>query len=547
MHALHYTSPSGAFLTHLGTPTIYAPRLAAKGSRFKTGTIKHPRVRHETSTSIYVSTPPELSPSLAHPRTNTGPTTMRSSIEPQESPTTSPPSSKNPLTNTPHQYSTFPSRLKTWLVILVAIAAWLSTLSSFIYFPALTSLAASLHVSISKIDLTVTTYLIVSAIAPAISGDLADVSGRRPVIVVCLIIYFSANVALALQRIFALAYGVVGDIASPAERGGTNSAPAFGPLIGTLLLAFRGWESIFWFLAGISATCLVLVIFTLPETARKVVGDGSVEPPRLYRLPFAWSCLQGQRGPGRGGVDVAEVRFKWPNPLACLYRLWDRDNFIAIYALSILYLALNSLQASLSALFMEIYGYNVLQAGLIYLPFGIGSSIFAFLTGKILNATFASTARAHNLQPSHSTSINLHTFPIAQARLKLIPYSLSITIISIIGYGWALHSRTHPAIPLSLQFIMGAGAQSCFTMLNTLIVDLNSDAPSTAQASCNIVRCAFAGVGTAVLHIMIEAVGVGWYFTILGLVCATPAPLLVVQWRCSVEWRRGKFGGDCEG
>ncbi|KAK2736746.1 hypothetical protein FQN55_001508 [Onygenales sp. PD_40] len=94
---------------------------------------------------------------------------------------------------------------------------------------------------------------------------------------------------------------------------------------------------------------------------------------------------------------------------------------------------------------------------------------------------------------------------------------------------------------------MGAGAQSCFTMLNTLIVDLNSDAPSTAQASCNIVRCAFAGVGTAVLHIMIEAVGVGWYFTILGLVCATPAPLLVVQWRCSVEWRRGKFGGDCEG
>ncbi|KAK2796537.1 hypothetical protein FQN51_009317 [Onygenales sp. PD_10] len=371
MHALHYTSPSGAFLTHLGTPTIYAPRLAAKGSRFKTGTIKHPRVRHETSTSIYVSTPPELSPSLAHPRTNTGPTTMRTSIEPQESPTTSPPSSKNPLTNTPHQYSTFPSRLKTWLVILVAIAAWLSTLSSFIYFPALTSLAASLHVSISKIDLTVTTYLVVSAITPAISGDLADVSGRRPVIVVCLIIYFSANVALALQRsyiallllrmlqsagisgIFALAYGVVGDIASPAERGGyvgllafgTNSAPAFGPLIGTLLLAFRGWESIFWFLAGISATCLVLVIFTLPETARKV----------------------------------------------------------------------------------------------------------------------------------------------------------------------------HPAIPLSLQFIMGAGAQSCFTMLNTLIVDLNSDAPSTAQASCNIVRCAFAGVGTAVLHIMIEAVGGSTLFSKLIL------------------------------
>jgi hypothetical protein len=62
-----------------------------------------------------------------------------------------------------------------------------------------------------------------------------------------------------------------------------------------------------------------------------------------------------------------------------------------------------------------------------------------------------------------------------------------------------------------------------------LLTDLNHDAPSRAQASYNLVRCAFAGMGTGVLQTMIDRVGVGCYFTILAGACATPLPFLVLQ------------------
>ncbi|PGH20831.1 hypothetical protein AJ80_03458 [Polytolypa hystricis UAMH7299] len=84
---------------------------------------------------------------------------------------------------------------------------------------------------------------------------------------------------------------------------------------------------------------------------------------------------------------------------------------------------------------------------------------------------------------------------------------------------------------------MGSAVQRRFTMLTALLVDLNNNAPSTVRASCNIIHCAFARLGTTVLHLMIGR-SYGLYFTILGVACATLAPFLVLQSHYSVKWRR---------
>jgi MFS family permease len=78
-----------------------------------------------------------------------------------------------------------------------------SPLSSFIYFPAITSISSSLHVSIELINLTIASYLIVSSIAPTLLGDIADMAGRRPVYLSILSIYVAVNVGLALQSSYA--------------------------------------------------------------------------------------------------------------------------------------------------------------------------------------------------------------------------------------------------------------------------------------------------------------------------------------------------------
>lgn len=73
---------------------------------------------------------------------------------------------------------------------------------SFIYYPAVSPLADSLHTSVALINLTITSYLIVSGVVPSIVGDLADRTGRRPLYIVTFAIYFAANIALALQDLY---------------------------------------------------------------------------------------------------------------------------------------------------------------------------------------------------------------------------------------------------------------------------------------------------------------------------------------------------------
>lgn len=99
-------------------------------------------------------------------------------------------------------YSVFSNSQKRCVVSLVAFAASFSTLSSFIYFPAITPLANSLHTTLGKINLSVTSYMIVSAVIPSIVGNAADTSGRRPLFLLTLATYFVANIGLAVQSSF---------------------------------------------------------------------------------------------------------------------------------------------------------------------------------------------------------------------------------------------------------------------------------------------------------------------------------------------------------
>jgi hypothetical protein len=57
-------------------------------------------------------------------------------------------------------FSVFTVNQKRWIVAAGSLAAFFSPLSSSIYFPALDTVAKSLGVTITKVNLTVTTYLV---------------------------------------------------------------------------------------------------------------------------------------------------------------------------------------------------------------------------------------------------------------------------------------------------------------------------------------------------------------------------------------------------
>jgi sugar phosphate permease len=97
-------------------------------------------------------------------------------------------------------YSHFTKRQKRLIVFIITFAATFSPLSSFIFFPAINALSASLYVSVEKVNLTITSYMIVAGIAPAIIGDMADMTGRRIVYLLTIGLYCVANVGLAVQN-----------------------------------------------------------------------------------------------------------------------------------------------------------------------------------------------------------------------------------------------------------------------------------------------------------------------------------------------------------
>ena len=105
-------------------------------------------------------------------------------------------------------YSVFTHSEKRVIVAIVAYVAWFSTLTSFIYYPAIRQLAQTFSVSVDKINLTVTSYMAVATVAPTLIGDAADVVGRRPLYGLALSLYIGINVAIVLADSYAALLGL---------------------------------------------------------------------------------------------------------------------------------------------------------------------------------------------------------------------------------------------------------------------------------------------------------------------------------------------------
>ena len=173
-----------------------------------------------------------------------------------------------------------------------------------------------------------------------------------------------------------------------------NFATAIGPVLGGALAQCPGWRWIFWVLAISSGICLLLISFFLPETSRFIVGNGSQKVSGLHRTLFSFfhpsKPLQSQNGVGSSESGPSEQQdeailksFRIPNPLASLKMLWAKDTALITLINGIYYMNVSCLQASISALFINLYGLSELKAGLIYLPFGIGSCIGAYCSGSL--------------------------------------------------------------------------------------------------------------------------------------------------------------------
>jgi len=460
-------------------------------------------------------------------------------------------------------YSAFSTPTKRSIIAIASLAGFVSPLSANIYFPALNAIASDLGVSVSLINLTLTTYMVFQAISPTIVGDFGDRAGRRPAFLLSFTIYIFANLGLALQDHYAallvlrmlqsagssgtlsLCFAMVADVAVSAERGkymsvvgtGINVGPALSPVLGGLLSQYLGWRSIFWFCLIYAGLWVLLYGLIIPETCRDIVGNGTI-PARGWNMT-AMDFVRSRRQPKDLVVsDSAPKReLRFPNPLNTLRVVLEKDLALLLFYNTMVYLVFILIAATLSTEFADIYHLTDLQVGLCYLPYGLGCCVAAVLQGYILDANYRRIARKIGFTIDYKRGDDLREFPIEEARIMPVYPLLSAGVAAVICYGWVLQAETNLAGPLVLLFVVGFSVTGSFSILNILIVDLFPEAPATAVAANNLVRCLFGAAGTAFIESMLRALGRGWTFTFWALVLVVFSPLMWILTKKGPQWR----------
>ncbi|CAK7198121.1 hypothetical protein SEUCBS139899_000779 [Sporothrix eucalyptigena] len=460
-------------------------------------------------------------------------------------------------------YSIFSKNMKRYIIGMVTLTSFISPMTANIYFPALEPIAEDLNVSVGLINLTLTTYMIFQAIAPTVFGDFGDMAGRRPAFIIALSIYMVVNIGLALQDRYAallilrmlqsagssgtlaLGYAVVADIAVSAERGkymgivgaGINIGPALSPVLGGILAQYLGWRSIFWFCCIVSACLLVPYVLSVPETARNVVGNGSI-PPRWFNMTLL-DYIHQRRHP----VPLSErpqppnTKIRFPNPLRALYVVFEKDLSLILAFAAIMYVVFIIVVATLSTIFSDIYHLDELQIGLCYLPYGVGCCTASILQGHILDWNYRRTARKIGFVIDYRRGDDLAKFPIERVRILPMAPMVALGVCTVIAYGWVLEYRLPLAVPLVLLFFIGLTIVGGFNVLSTLIMDLYPQAPATAVAAVNLVRCLLGAGVTAFIQAMLDRLGRGWTFTFWALLVMLASPSMLLVLRLGPAWR----------
>lgn len=178
------------------------------------------------------------------------------------------------------------------ILVLVTVLLMMQPLSTDLYLASLPSLATIFAVPPSTVQLTLSLFVIGFGGAQLIIGPLSDRFGRRPVLLVGLVLYIVASALCALAQSINLliaarflqalgccsaviiARAIVRDAYAPEDsarliaRASTwiSLAPIFGPILGSYLQVTYGWRAAFVALGVVSAVLFATAVMRLPET-----------------------------------------------------------------------------------------------------------------------------------------------------------------------------------------------------------------------------------------------------------------------------------------
>ena len=190
------------------------------------------------------------------------------------------------------------------LAILLAMLVAVAPLAIDMYLPAMKVMATDLSTAIHYVEVSISTFLLGFALGQLLGGPLSDKFGRKPLIALGLTLFSitslmltqteSIEQLLALRALQAIGGGIatvnssaiIRDLFSGDEMAKVlsmvaivmMSAPLIAPLLGSLILSYFSWQTIFLILAAYSASVMALLLWRLPETHKKQNSNANTQP-----------------------------------------------------------------------------------------------------------------------------------------------------------------------------------------------------------------------------------------------------------------------------
>ncbi len=381
------------------------------------------------------------------------------------------------------------------VTIAVMLGSFMTILDSTIANVALPHMQPSLGAASDTIAWVLTSYIVATAITTPLTGWLAEKLGRRQLFLYSVVGFTLASMACGLAQsleqmvFFRMLQGAAGATlaplgqayvldAWPREKHGKAMAywgvgimvgPILGPVIGGWLTESFDWRWVFFINLPFGILTFFLASAVLPNitsTLRRFDLIGFT----LLAVGVGALQLFLDRGQQLDWFDSWEVRIEAGIALAALWAfgvhvmtadgaivdrrmLRDRNVMTGFMFITLVGMLLVGTTALLPTMLQNLFGYPVIETGILQMPRGMGMMLAMLTVGQIIGKV--------------------------DARI-LITTGLSLAALAM--YMMTLFSPTMGAMPIIVSgFVQGAGLGMIFVSLNTLAfatlpMDLRTDA-----------------------------------------------------------------------